>query len=99
MLHGFQEPKNNHDSLAEDLEKQAPKKDDLEVALAPDATGLVHFDQADDKPKSAIPDMTDFADDIEFVQAPEEWTPSGQDGLGDTITSLKDEDEEAAMKE
>jgi len=96
MLSRFQEPTHNYDSLTEALEQQAPKKDDLDIALTPDATGLVHFEDAPEKTPSAIPD---FSDDIEFVQAPDEWAPSGQSGLGESISSLKDEDEEDAMKE
>lgn len=95
MLHGFQTPDNKYDSLTEDLEKQAPKKDDLDVALTPDASGMVHFDEPEEK-HSAIPD---FSEDIEFVQSPEEWTPSGQDGLADVISKAKDDQEEDEMKE
>jgi len=99
MLHGFQEPSESYDSLTQDLEKQAPKKDDFEVAMStPDASGMVHF--GEDKPAKASPGFEDdFSEDTVFVQEPAEWTPAGQDGLASAISDMKDADEEEALKE
>lgn len=99
MLHGFQAQTQAHtyDSLTEALEKQAPKQDDLDVALAPGPDGLVHYNSL--APKKAISAIPDFSEDLEFMQAPEDWTPSGQGGLSDTINDMKAADEEEALKE
>lgn len=85
MLEGFQAPSgDDYNSLTEALEKQAPKKDDLDVALSsaiPDAQGVIHF--GGEKPKDPL------AAELEFVQV-EDWTPSGQEGLSQAISDAKD---------
>jgi hypothetical protein len=92
MLAGFQQPsQDSYSSLTDDLKKQAPKKDDLEVALSgamPDAAGIIHLDQKKD-PLSV---------ELNFVQV-EDWSPSGQEGLSDAISDAKSADEEEALKQ
>jgi len=72
MLHNFQAPDTKYDSLTEALEQQAPKSDDLEIALIPDATGLVHFDEPEAKKASTMDGIYHMAEDIEFVQQDED---------------------------
>lgn len=98
MLHGFQTPtQDSYSELTEELEKQAPKKTDLDVALSaqmPNAQGIIKV--VGDEKKASRPEEELFAEEMNFVQ---EWTPMGQSGLAGRIDEVKASDEEESLKE
>jgi len=110
MLHKFQHPPDNQ--LTATLVSQAPKKDDIDVVLAPDQLGIVpakkHLPSANElnlapeakKNPSPLEASLKLADEeYGLIQEySEEWRPSGQAGLDQVIKSAKVEDEKEAVK-